>query len=371
MLKPIESSDIIIGKPLEQDLYDNNGQLLLTKGSVLSSSNSKHKIVERGHKFITQHQADKKPSSPNVVIEDSVFSVVQLAAPSLDIITNDFITGRYLDTFENRIQSLASRLIKACQQDPEAAIAAIHLYHESEYNIRHHLSVGVVTALLAEAEGSLPATDVHQLVCAALTHDIAILHLTNDNSHLNAQQKALVRQHPELSSAALYMSNIRNSIWLTAVLQHHERLDGTGYPHALSGSAISIEGKILAVADVYCAMTRPRPYRPKAYFPMAAMRDLYTTQSQQLDHGLIQLLIKTLGLIPPGTLVKLKNGETAVVKKRSTQATPLCYTLLNSSGAPVMPPERRDTKESNQSIAGRVDYENCLHAQALIRSLWK
>ncbi|MTD32327.1 HD domain-containing protein [Paludibacterium sp. dN 18-1] len=217
------------------------------------------------------------------------------------------------------MQSLAKRLLQACQTDPEAVIAAIHLFHEGEYTIRHHLSVGVVTALLAQADERISEEEALLLVCAAITHDIGIIHVANNEAKLSDQHKALIQRHPVMSSTALRQAGVTEPLWLQTVEQHHERLDGSGYPQGLSGSAIGLHSRLLAVADVYCAMTRPRPYRPRAYFAMAAMRDLYVGQSQQLDHALIQLLIKTLGLTPPGSLVKLKNGETAVVKKCSTQ----------------------------------------------------
>ncbi len=117
-------------------------------------------------------------------------------------------------------------------------------------------------------------------------------------------------------------------------------------------------------------MTRPRPYRPKAYFPMAAMRDLYVGQSQQLDNALIQKLIKALGLIPPGTIVKLKNGEIAVVKKRSTNNAPQAFCLYNRQGMPMASPDARNTALPDYAIQGRVDYDDCRNVEAAMRRIW-
>lgn len=369
MLKLIDASDLLIDTPLDEALFDANGRLLLDKGVVISST-MKSKLLQIGYRVVTDNPHQAKAGAQAETSKQSCFATTQYAAHTLRVILSDFLAGRHLDAFAERIQSLAIRLIQACQTDPEAAIAAVHLYHEGDYAIRHHLSVGVVTAVLAQTDDRITAEDGRWLVCAALTHDVGIVHLANTDARLSEEERELIQRHPTLSSSALQQVGIVQPIWLDAVSQHHERLDGSGYPYKLDESSISLPGRLLAVADVYCAMTRPRPYRARAYFAMAAMRDLYVEQSHQLDHGLIQLLIKTLGLIPPGSLVKLKNGETAVVKKCCTQGTPLSYALMTAAGAPIMPPERRDTKDSSLTIVGRVDPEGCQHLQGLIRSLW-
>lgn len=370
-LKQISSTDVLIGKPLEQAIYNASGQLLLNKGAVLDDKQLKEKLLEQGHKeVLLAMQAQKRAQSQATAGKDGMFAVVQHAATTLALILRDFQSNLHQEQFQARIQSIASRLLQAAAQDAEAAIAAIHLFHEGEYSIRHHLSVGVVSALLAEADGTLNKAEILSLVCAAITHDIGILGLANNEAELPADKKKLVNQHPLTSAQALQKVGISDKLWLQAVLQHHERLDGSGYPHALQASQISLAGKLLAVADVYCAMTRPRPYRPKAYFPMAAMRDLYVGQSRQLDNQLIQKLIKAMGLIPPGTLVKLKNGEIAVVKQRTTKNTPLCYCLYNRQGMPMTPPEIRNTALPDYAIQGRVDYEDCRQMEIALRRLW-
>lgn len=371
-LKQISSADVLLGKPLEQAVYSANGQLLLNKGSVLNDSEAKQKLLEMGHKQVVGGGSVSPAAAPPqaVQLREPVFALVQHAAVTLNAMMGDLLAGQHRQQFITRIASLATRLQAACQKDPEAAIAAIHLYHEGEYAIRHHLSVGIVSALLAEADGRLDKAQQHMLICAALTHDIGILGLANHEGELSAEKRKQINQHPLTTCTLLRELGVDDQLWLEAVLQHHERLDGTGYPLCLSGSAIGVPGRLLAVADVYCAMTRPRPYRPKAYFSMAAMRDLYVEQGKQLDSSLIQILIKSLGLIPPGTIVKLKNGEIAVVKKRSTKNTPQVYCLYNRQGMPMASPDMRNTALPDYAIQGRVDYEDCRNVEAAMRRIW-
>lgn len=372
-LKQLSPADVMLGKPLEQAVYNADGQLLLNKGSVLRDPGAKQKLLAMGHKEVVPGAAPVAPApvAPRAEqLREPVFALVQHAAVTLNAMLVDQQADVHRDQFIARIRSLAGRLQAACQQDPEAAIAAIHLFHEGEYALRHHLSVGVVSALLAEADGRLDKAQQHSLICAALTHDIGIYSLANHSGGLTEEKRREINQHPITSCAILKDIGVDDELWLEAVLQHHERQDGSGYPLSLSGGAISLHGSLLAVADVYCAMTRPRPYRPKAYFPMAAMRDLYVGQSQQLDNALIQKLIKALGLIPPGTIVKLKNGEIAVVKKRSTNNAPQAFCLYNRQGMPMASPDARNTALPDYAIQGRVDYDDCRNVEAAMRRIW-
>ena len=370
-LKQISGNDVLLGKPLEKDIYTADGQLLLGKGSVLSDAGSKQRLMGLGYKEVVSLYERPPAAAPAAAaLTESAFSLVQHAAKSLSVMLDDLLKNQHREQFIGRIRSLAARLQTACLQDPEAAIAAIHLFHEGEYAIRHHLSVGVVSALLADADGQLTRQQQHSLICAAITHDIGILTLTNQETALSEEKRKLIGQHPQSSARVLRQLGVNDPIWLEAVLEHHERLDGSGYPQALCNDQISLHGRLLAVADVYCAMTRPRPYRPKAYFPMAAMRDLYVGQSKQLDSGLIQLLIKSLGLIPPGTLVRLKNNEIAVVRKRSANNSPIVCAVYNRQGMPMVTPDIRHTNQSAYAIQGRVDYEDCRNVEAMLRRIW-
>src|SRR6185369_7611358 len=95
--------------------------------------------------------------------------------------------------------------------------------------------------------------------------------------------RARMHQHPNLSAELLVRAGVTDPAWLQAVRGHHERLNGSGYPAGLKGEQISSGARILAVADIYSAMEKPRPYRNKAHFPQNALKEIYLKKDAEID----------------------------------------------------------------------------------------
>jgi len=119
---------------------------------------------------------------------------------------------------------------------------------------------------------------------------------------------------------------------LSTVRQHHERWDGNGYPDGLSGSKICLDAQIIAVADVYDALTAGRPYR-KALPPYHAL-EMILTMGKDFNPIVIQAFRKTLNLYPKGTLVTLNTGEIGlvVVVPTSFPTRPLVRLMFDCNG---------------------------------------
>jgi hypothetical protein len=100
------------------------------------------------------------------------------------------------------------------------------------------------------------------------------------------------------------------------ILQHHERIDGAGYPAKLMGDKIHQGAKVVALADMYAAMITPRAYR-EPIMAQSAMKEIFTSRGKSVDDHLTQVLIREVGVYPPGSFVKLINGDTAIVIKRA------------------------------------------------------
>ena len=187
------------------------------------------------------------------------------------------------------------------------------------------------------AEGLQLAKDNrHSLVGAALTANLGMFEyfntLVNRDASLTDQEQAYLRTHPQISHKLLLNNGIKDPLWLTTVLQHHERSDGSGYPEKLRHDTILQEASVLAAADTYIAMVTPRAYR-KLLSPKVTLQHMYKTAVAQNDSISIGL-IKQLGIYPPGTLVRLANQEIAVVVERNKQdsVAPMVAVIGNSMG---------------------------------------
>ncbi len=159
---------------------------------------------------------------------------------------------------------------------------------------RHSETVGRYAEMMARELG-LPERRVSRIRLAGILHDIGKAGVPNSILHkpgpLTEEEYAQIKRHPELGAQMIEhigLSDVRE--WVAA---HHERPDGLGYPHGLSGSAIALEARIVAVADAYEAMTSDRPYRDSIGYE-AALAELRCHAGTQFDATVVGALIDAL-----------------------------------------------------------------------------
>jgi diguanylate cyclase (GGDEF)-like protein/putative nucleotidyltransferase with HDIG domain len=160
---------------------------------------------------------------------------------------------------------------------------------------RHSETVGRYAERIADELG-IAAEQVERIRVAGVLHDIGKLGISDavllKTGSLEAAEWAEIRRHPELGARILEHANMRDvASW---VLAHHERVDGGGYPHGLSGERIPLEGRILAVADAYEAMTADRPYR-RALSQAEARDELVRGAGSQFDAEVVAAFLRVLG----------------------------------------------------------------------------
>ena len=136
---------------------------------------------------------------------------------------------------------------------------------------------------------------------------------------------------------------------LTAIEQHHERLDGSGYPHGLYGHQISDMAKIIAVADVFDALTSERCYKP-AYSPHAAV-EIISESPHLYDPAVVSALFSALELFPVGSRVWLESGEEGIVidYHQELPHRPKVLLLKDPSGRPLSHPLTYDLTKVNKN----------------------
>jgi HD-GYP domain-containing protein (c-di-GMP phosphodiesterase class II) len=156
----------------------------------------------------------------------------------------------------------------------------------------------------------------------------------------------------------LSQAGIFNKIWIEGVLYNHEAIDGSGYPSGLKGSAIPICARIIAVGDQYCAGVSSRSYR-RSLTPQESMKEIYLNAEKISDQDIVNLCVRLLGVYPPGTFVKLDNGEIAVVTHRGEKAhTPLVHSIVKSNTKDMLlSPMKRDSSKDEFSIVEIVNAE--------------
>ena len=255
----------------------------------------------------------------------------------------------------SKILNIATQLLNLCIVHPDAMLGVVHRYTQTPYSTTHSLHVGILSAILG-IQLNHDEKQLNILMAAALTCNIAMLKLQDElqsqQTPLTVEQQSIVNAHPQEGVKLLQQAGIAEELWLQAVLQHHERMDGKGYPEARHGDGICLEAKIIAIADRYAAMVSERAYR-QGKTPIKSLRDFFTGKEAQLDETLCLHFIKAIGTFPPGSCVKLANDETAIVTYRTTvgnSTQPIVCSYSNPSGNIFVQPYVRDTSEEQFAI---------------------
>ncbi len=255
------------------------------------------------------------------------------------------------DAFEARVVALAQDLQRTCEIDSDAALASVLLSRWLPYSVRQCCNTAVICEVLWR-QLEWPAEKRLCGLAAALTMNLSILRLQDALYHqqqpLSDAQKAAILAHPRAAVALLERLGVGEPVWLNAVAQHHEALDGSGYPARPSGDAIGTEARGLAMADKYCAMIAERGYR-QGRPADAALRQMLLSHGKGLDTELAARLVRAVGIYPPGSAVELNNGEIGVVVKCTLDARhPVVRIVISADG--------RDLREFPERLTSNVPF---------------
>jgi HD-GYP domain-containing protein (c-di-GMP phosphodiesterase class II) len=351
----LSAADIRVGEPIQWDCYDAAGTLLLRKGVLVASERQIEGLIARGL-FVTQKAAAPDVNVPRPTEKSSPFYTVEEFKGRLRGIFDAISTAQGGDIPE-RIMKLTRDLQAVCDMDADAVLGMMHLDTESRYTIMHPLYVAILSELIARVK-KLSVEERLPLVAAALTANISIIdlqeQLQKQEGPLTDEQKIEMRLHPVKAVDMLLAIGVQDEAWIATVLHHHEKIDGSGYPGAQRGDAIPLSVRILSLADTYSAMVTPRVYRT-SILARDALRDIFLKRGGEMDAVLAQLFIKVLGVFPPGTFVKLQNGETGIVTRRGENTMkPIVHAVIGPRGAPFPASLKRDTAQGDYAITEMV-----------------
>jgi HD-GYP domain-containing protein (c-di-GMP phosphodiesterase class II) len=259
------------------------------------------------------------------------------------------------------IRSLAGELVDSVFRNHDALACLTRIRNKDQYLLEHSVSISVLMSIFARTEGT-PLTRMHEFVVGAMLHDIgkilipeAVLHKPGRLDEAEFAQMRLHAQHSrELLRATLGMSELA----IEVAAQHHEKLDGSGYPDGLRGTEIGKPGRMVAICDVYDALTADRCYK-RALPPTTAMRHLLEWSDRHLDRQLVHHFIRSMGVYPVGSLVQLSNERFAVVIEQHDQhhLLPRVLVMYHEKYAHYLPPKPLDLAQAgNQvTILGAID----------------
>jgi len=357
-VRKVSTGDFKVGDQLPWNVIDNKGNLLLKKGAVVTSERLHQILVDKGvyqPESATGTAPTEKKTLESYKGPFNPFEIIETCTFRLGRVLYNLTQGKECS---EAIDVIASDIMLACEKAPDAALGAVHLLHGHAYTTIHPIHVAALCYALCTAQ-KMSKEETHTIIAACLTSNIGMLELQEtlheQTTPLTDEQKKQIQIHPIQSAKILKAANITDPMWLKIVLQHHERTNGQGYPQGLKEEEIVKGARILALADCYSAMISPRDYK-ESMGASNALKQIFLDRGKEYDETLSVLLIKYMGVYPPGAYVMLNNGEIAVVVKRtSNNMAPKVASVFSASGTPYTRPIPRETTRDEFSIKGIVD----------------
>ncbi|MFZ6674032.1 HD-GYP domain-containing protein [Undibacterium sp. Xuan67W] len=228
-------------------------------------------------------------------------------------------------------------------RNPGALISLARLKKADDYTYMH--SVAVCALMVAVSQHlNLDDTQTREAGMAGLLHDLGKvlmpIDVLNKPGRLTVEEFDIMKGHPEEGHRLLQENGSVGNIPLDVCLHHHERIDGSGYPHGLKGSEISIFAKMGAVCDVYDAITSNRPYKA-GWEPIESIKKMSEWSAAQYDKDVFHAFVNSVGIYPIGSLVRLSSGRLAVVLEQSPSSliTPKVKVFFSTKSNVYLPPE--------------------------------
>jgi len=323
---PIEK--IQKGAKLGQSLFNSDGKILVRQGSDLNS-NKRVRLNQLG--FDSVYITDVLSGD---IIEDMISP--ELRVNSVKQVKDVF------DSFDMYIKRLerpsSTNLKEAKRQEYESAaqmskvaidlvsellnkkhqeINMVDIKNTEGYLYQHSVNVAVLSVIFGVKLG-LSQKKLEALAVGSLLHDIGYNFLDYDmlrsKDFIDAEAQKMIHAHPQEGYDYLKDNMDISAHVRLIVLQHHEWMNGKGYPYGILGKEISELAKIVAICDVYDALTSDRPHR-KAFDPQEANERMMVASVEQLDPELVSEFVKIIIPYPIGTVVRLTNGEVGVVEE--------------------------------------------------------
>ena len=320
-----------------------NHPYLYMADEVVKSDAAVQKLIAEGYQevYIDPERSATTPSAPECMAADNAIAGTGLAAslkPTVALDEELVSASRVHDDSVSYVRNFmrdmragkldmqpASKLVESIadslERNADALVTLSRLRRTDSYTYMHCVNVSVLTGLFARYQGQ-DRNSVFSAGLAGPFHDLGKSlvpqNILNAPRKLSAAEREIMNGHPTLGYEQLTtVPGVLPDVLLGA-LHHHEKLDGSGYPQGLSGEKISEIGGMIAVADIYDALTSKRVYK-EAMYPHRALGIIYEMRDKDLRTDILVHFIRMLGVYPMGSVVELDDGTVGVVSASNVE----------------------------------------------------
>ncbi|MBD3585787.1 HD-GYP domain-containing protein [Salinimonas sp. HHU 13199] len=357
---------MIVKKIIEQ-----NGSVKVTSSGRVSSEDVIQALKKKGVKKLqVELPRQDGPASANVSSKKQSTAKTTFAA---EIVTAEKLhrKGKYIQkvllnavskglAFDEQIpREFSQQLVASMDRNPDALLCLTKIKEKDDYLLEHSLNVAIILANFARHIG-MDNEAIQELAYAGFLHDLgkiqiddAILHKPGRLTDVEMEE---MKKHVTYGVEALKSATIAPHL-IRVVSEHHERLDGRGYPLGKQAEDISQDGRMLAIADMFDALTADRCYKA-GMSSQKAIKILLSEAPERLDKALLDQFIKCMGVFPVGSLVKLSNQKLAMVlKQNASLAKPVVKVFYSLGGNHFLEP-----KDIDLSTDDRIHIEQAVVA---------
>lgn len=327
-------------------------------GEVAVSQAESEAQVEADLQQAAHDRRDVGPVSTAVELERAA----KICAQSKQAVISMFQEARMGKAVDSGgAKKLVEEISDSVARNPSALISLARLKTVDDYTYMHSVAVCAMMVGLSKQLG-LDAEQTRAAGLAGLMHDLGKalmpMDVLNKPGKLTDAEFAIIKTHPEEGHRLLLTGQDVDPVVLDVCLHHHEKTDGSGYPKGLKADEISLFAKMGAVCDVYDAITSNRPYKA-GWDPAESLRKMAEWAKGHFDNTVFQAFVKSLGIYPIGSLVKLSSGRLGVVVSQSSKSLtmPLVKVFYSTKSNLRIVPEVVDLSSpgTTEKIVNRED----------------
>ncbi len=313
------------GMKIDQAIVDRRGRILIARGAIMDDYLI-DSLLKLGINGVYIREGEEDPEEENIsLMAKSVIEKTRVADRSKVKLTESVkkrvaegIQYLYNNTdtqdFSDATNKITDELIRAISDNEAIAVDISTLKISDEYTFKHSVDVATMAMIVAKQHG-LNDKEVYEIGIAGLLHDLGKSKIPNEvlnkPGRLNDEEFAIMKQHSVYGYEILKEKENYSPSVLLGVLQHHEKMNGMGYPMGVSSEKMHLFAKILSVVDIYDALVTERSYK-KAFSQRDAV-EMIMSMTQELDLNVMKSFLESMILYPVDTIVQLSNGEKAKV----------------------------------------------------------
>ncbi len=307
-----------IHKSVIKEVYIDTEKGLDVTGAVIKEEVDRN-ILKEMIELVEKMPEDVK----KVSIGEEMFNAKKIQKETMktvQTVMNDVKLGRQIE--KGRIDDQVEEIIFSIFRNQDALISLGGIREVDEYVYKHCISTCVLLSTFAKYLG-IDSGIIREIGTGAMLHDIGITKISpkilQKKTVLTDKEYEIVKKHVGYSSGILEVTPGITDVSLITVQQHHERMDGSGYPNGLEGEEIGELGQAMAIVDVYDALTTKRCYKKKIP-PTEALKIIYERSGTQFGREMVEKFIRCIGVFPVGSLVRLESGLLGIIVKHNAES---------------------------------------------------